>query len=38
MNRHFGVFGQVGGAYFPGAPAGVVQGVLLLGVGVEGRL
>jgi len=38
LNTHFGVFGQIGGAYFPGAPAGVAKGVLLPGIGLQGRL
>lgn len=38
VNRHFGVLGQAGGAYFPRAPAGVARAVLLLAAGVEVRL
>lgn len=38
LNTHLGVFGQIGGAYFPGAPAGVAKGVLLPAFGLQGRL
>jgi hypothetical protein len=37
-SRHFGLFGQLGGAYFPGASAGLVRGVLLPSLGAQGRL
>ncbi len=35
--RHIGFFAQIGGAYFPAAPKGVAQGVLLPSAGVEAR-
>lgn len=35
--RHLGFFAQIGGAYFPAAPKGVAQGVLLPSAGVEAR-
>jgi hypothetical protein len=38
FSRHFGVFGQVGGAYFPGAEPGRVRGVFLPSLGVQGRI
>lgn len=37
VNRHLGLFGQVGGAYFPSVPADTVQEVFLPAAGVEGR-
>ncbi len=37
-NRHFGLFAQVGGAYFSNAPAGYARGVLLPALGAQGRL
>ncbi len=36
--RNFGVFAQVGGAYFPVVPSGYNQFVFLPSVGVQGRL
>lgn len=38
LNRHFGVFAQVGGAYFPGARAGYAKAVFLPALGVQGRI
>lgn len=38
LNRHFGVVGLIGGAYFPGVPPDVSNGSLLLSVGAQGRL
>jgi hypothetical protein len=36
--RHFGLFAQVGGAYFFNPPPGYVHGAPLLGIGAQGRL
>ncbi len=38
VSRHFGLFGQVGGAYFPSAAPGYVHGVFLPSLGVQGRI
>jgi hypothetical protein len=38
VGRHFGLFVQAGGAYFPNAAAGYAKGVLLPSLGAQGRI
>jgi hypothetical protein len=38
VHRHFGVFTQVGGAYFPNAQPGYVSAPLLPALGIQGRI
>lgn len=38
LTRHIGIFGQVGGAYFPAAQAGYAHGVFLPSLGAQGRI
>jgi hypothetical protein len=38
VNAHFGLFAQLGGAYFPSPQKGVAGAVLLHSIGVQGRI
>jgi hypothetical protein len=38
VNRHFGVFAQVGGAYFPNVQVGYARAIFLPAAGVQGRI
>jgi hypothetical protein len=38
VNRHFGVFAQVGGAYFPNVQTGYARAIFLPAAGVQGRI
>jgi hypothetical protein len=38
VNRHFGVFAQIGGGYFVSVPPGYASVVLLPALGVQGRI
>lgn len=38
VSRHFGVFAQIGGAYFPNAQTGYARAIFLPAAGVQGRI